>query len=112
VAQALLRIGDDRFFKIVQDVADLATSTGQWPEAIHPRTKGGCMGDGQHAWAAAEWALLIHHMFVREEEWRKTLVLCSGIPQNWLKEKQPLFFGPARTIFGEISVRIDCDRQV
>jgi len=53
VAQVLLRAGDPQFFDIVSSIANLASPTGQWPEAIHPRTKGGCMGDGQHVWAAA-----------------------------------------------------------
>ena len=50
VAQVLLRAGDARHVDLMQTVARLASSTGQWPEAIHPRTQGGCMGDGQHVW--------------------------------------------------------------
>jgi hypothetical protein len=107
LAQVLLRAGDHRFFDMVRRVADLATPTGQWPEAIHPQTKGGCMGDGQHVWAAAEWVLMIRNMFVREEEQQKTLVLCSGIPRVWLKKKQRLFLGPTNTVFGPISVTIE-----
>lgn len=107
LAQVLLRAGDHRFFDMVCKVADLATPTGQWPEAIHPQTKGGCMGDGQHVWAAAEWVLMIRNMFVREEEQQQTLILCSGIPRVWLKKKQRLFFGPTNTAFGKISVTIE-----
>ena len=92
-------------------VARLATSTGQWPEAIHPRTKGGCMGDGQHVWAAAEWVLLLRNMFVREEG-LDTLVLCSGIPPEWLPRGEKIFFGPARTDFGEISLTLTRDENI
>lgn len=53
VAQALLRAGDPRYLRLMDRVSGLASPTGQWPEAIHPRTLGGCMGDGQHVWAAA-----------------------------------------------------------
>ena len=53
IAQTLLRAGDLRYQELIRNVADLASPTGQWPEAIHPHTKGGCMGDGQHGWAAA-----------------------------------------------------------
>lgn len=49
-------------------VAKLASPMGQWPESIHPRTCGGCMGDGQHVWAAAEWVLMIRNCFIREEK--------------------------------------------
>ncbi|MBF0479152.1 MAG: hypothetical protein HQL26_06680 [Candidatus Omnitrophica bacterium] len=104
LAQTFLRAGDPRYFELMTAVADGATSTGQWPEAIHPRTLGGCMGDGQHVWAAAEWALMIRNCFVREEQGR--LILCSGIPQTWLDTKTDMIFGPAPTSFGDIKILI------
>jgi len=104
LAQVLLRAGDPRYFDLMTVVANLATSTGQWPEAIHPRTGGGCMGDGQHVWAAAEWVLMLRNCFVREEGNR--LILCSGIPQIWLDKKQTITFGPAPTSFGDIQISI------
>jgi len=104
LAQALLRAGDERYFALMQAVAKLASPTGQWPEAVHPRTGGGCMGDGQHVWAAAEWVLMIRNCFVREEDNR--LILGSGIPRQWLKKDQPIAFGPAPTIFGDIQISI------
>ncbi len=104
LAQVLLRAGDPRYFDLMTAVADLATSTGQWPEAIHPRTGGGCMGDGQHVWAAAEWVLMIRNCFVREEDDR--LILCSGIPKAWLDKNQTIAFGPAPTSFGDIRISI------
>lgn len=107
IAQVLLRAGDPRFFDLVRAVADIATTTGQWPEAVHPRTHGGCMGDGQHVWAAAEWVLMMRNLFVREEENPPRLILCSGIPSAWCSESEPLSFGPTLTAFGKISVNIE-----
>ena len=104
LAQVLLRAGDPRYFELMRAVAKLASPTGQWPESIHPSTKGGCMGDGQHVWAAAEWVLMIRNCFVREEG--KGLILCSGIPQIWLDKKQSMSFGPAPTCFGDIQIFI------
>jgi len=104
LAQVLLRAGDQRYFDLMTAVANLATSTGQWPEAIHPRTGGGCMGDGQHVWAAAEWVVMIRNCFMREEG--NCLILCSGIPQSWLEKNQALSFGPAPTSFGDMKVSI------
>jgi len=104
LAQVFLRAGDPRYFGLIQAVAKLATPTGQWPESVHPRTGGGCMGDGQHVWAAAEWVMMIRNCFVREEDNR--LILCSGIPQVWLKENQAITFGPAPTSFGDIQISI------
>jgi hypothetical protein len=104
VAQVLLRAGDPRHLELMDGVAALASPTGQWPEAIHPRTGGGCMGDGHHVWAAAEWVLMIRNCFVREEGDR--LILCAGIPARWLDQSTPISFGPAPTSFGAVSLSI------
>ncbi len=102
IAQVLLRAGDPRYLELMGAVADLASSTGQWPEAIHPHTHGGCMGDGQHVWAAAEWVIMIRNCFVREEGDR--LLLGTGIAQQWLDKNEPVLYGPAPTSFGTISL--------
>lgn len=104
VAQVLLRAGDPRHLELMDAVAALASPTGQWPEAIHPVTGGGCMGDGHHVWAAAEWLLMIRNCFVREEGER--LILCAGVPVRWLDHDTPARFGPAPTAYGTVSVNI------
>jgi len=105
MAQVLLRAHDQRYFSLIKTVADLASPTGQWPEAIHPQTKGGCMGDGQHVWAAAEWILMMRNCFVLEEHNR--LVLCGGIPDEWMKKQEDMHLGPTLTKFGAITVFIN-----
>lgn len=105
IAQVLLRAGDLRFYRLMQRVAELASSTGQWPEAIHPHTDGGCMGDGQHAWAAAEWVLMIRHCFVREEG--DALILAAGVTKDWWGAGELVSFGPAPTHFGTVSITIE-----
>lgn len=105
VAQVLLRAGDSRYLELMDAVARLASPTGQWPEAIHPQTGGGCMGDGHHVWAAAEWVLMLRHCFLREED--DTLVLAAGIPRRWLASGEPVAFGPAPTTFGPVTVRVE-----
>ncbi len=107
IAQILLRAGDPRYFELMTSVASLASATGQWPEAIHPRTRGGCMGDGQHVWAAAEWVVMLRNCFIREEN--NCLILGSGIPRQWLTDgmaASPIRFGPSPTSFGTVSVEI------
>jgi len=104
VAQALLRAGDERFAGIVRTVRDLASATGHWPEAVHPHTGGGCMGDGHHAWAAAEWIAMMRSAFVREEG--DVLVLASGLLPEWLEARQEMHFGPTPTAFGSIEIHI------
>lgn len=107
VAQILLRANDPRYLILMDAVAALASPTGQWPEAIHPATGGGCMGDGHHVWAAAEWLLMIRNCFVREEG--NHLVLAAGVPQRWLTKGNDIQFGPAPTSFGTISLVITPD---
>ncbi|MDT8389194.1 MAG: hypothetical protein RRC34_01640 [Lentisphaeria bacterium] len=112
VAQVLLRAGDPRHLDLMDAVADLASPTGHWPEAVHPLTGGGCMGDGHHIWAAAEWVMIIRNCFVREESDR--LILCAGIPARWLEKITPISFGPAPTTFGALNLTITpaADRSV
>jgi len=102
LAQVLLREGDHSFMQLVETVAGLASSTGQWPEAIHPRTRGGCMGDGQHLWAAAEWLMIVRNMFVREE--KNELILASGVPEAWQSASSRL--GPTSTPYGRVTVSV------
>lgn len=109
MAQNMLRAGDPRYFETIHHLADLATSTGQWPEAIHPMTLGGCMGDGQHTWASAEWIMMMRNLFVREEEGK--LILCSGIPNAWLQPGEILSWGPAPTEFGTVHINLQCEEE-
>ena len=105
IAQALLRQGDSRHFDLINAVAKLASPTGQWPEAIHPKTLGGCMGDGQHIWAAAEWLLAVRSLFVREEG--ESLVIGSGIPAHWHYDNEHLAYGPTWTPWGKLELEIE-----
>lgn len=104
IAQTLLRNGDERYRDLIDSIADLASPTGHWPEAIHPRTRGGCMGDGQHGWAAGEWIMMIRNCFVREEHDR--LIVGSGLFREWFHQDADLAFGPTHTPWGRLSVRI------
>ncbi|MGM5488842.1 MAG: hypothetical protein ACQESG_07885 [Nanobdellota archaeon] len=97
LAQTLLREGTD-FSRIVEGVAELASPTGKWPEAVHPFSGGGCMGDGEHVWAAAEWLLMIRNCFVFEDE---KLVLGKGLYPDWFNR---VSFGYTRTRYGDIKI--------
>lgn len=104
LAQVRLRAGDPAAaWQLMDCVAGLASSTGQWPEAIHPRTGGGCMGDGQHAWAAAEWVMIVRNCFMREEG--KSLIVGAGVRPEWWREA-PARLGPILTSFGPVTVEV------
>jgi hypothetical protein len=102
MAQTFLRSQDTRYRDLITTVADLASPTGQWPEAINPLTGGGCMGDGQHGWAAAEWIMMMRNLFIREEG--DSLILGSGIFPEWLEQHVPLSFGPTLVPGGAVIV--------
>lgn len=104
LAQVRLRAGQvEQAWELIDTVARLASPTGQWPEAIHPRTGGGCMGDGQHIWAAAEWLLMLRNLFVREEG--DALVVGAGVHPRWLAAGEARF-GPTLTPHGAVTLRI------
>jgi hypothetical protein len=104
IGQTLLRAGDSGYRQLVQNIAALASPTGQWPEAIHPFTRGGCMGDGQHGWAAAEWLMMLRNMFVREEH--GAVIVGSGILPEWIETGKKLIFGPTLVPGGRMTVRL------
>jgi hypothetical protein len=102
LAQIRLRAQQpEAMWPLVRRVIELASPTGQWPEAVHPRTGGGCMGDGQHIWAAADWLMLVRNLFVREEE--KKLIIGSGVDSAWLNSPD-VSFGPTLTPHGAVTV--------
>ncbi len=108
LAQTFLRAGDPRWEELANRCLELSSPTGQWPEAINPRTLGGCMGDGQHAWAAAEWLLFTLNRFVREENDR--LIIGSGICERWIESGETLTLENAPTSYGPLSLEvIPCD---
>ncbi|MFP4164492.1 MAG: hypothetical protein ACLFQB_06940 [Chitinispirillaceae bacterium] len=104
IAQVMLGASDCSFSVLMEGIASLASPTGQWPEAIHPQLGTGCMGDGQHTWAAAEWISMVRNCFVREDG--EKLLLCQGILPEYLDEVDELSFGPAPTCFGAVTVRV------
>lgn len=104
LAQVRLRAGDVRAaWSLMDSVIGLASPTGQWPEAIHPLTLGGCMGDGQHIWAASEWLMFVRNLFVREEG--DALVIGAGVRPEWLRAGE-VDFGPTLTPHGAVTVRL------
>jgi hypothetical protein len=111
IAQVLLRAGDGRFADLLRGIRDLASPTGQWPEAIHPQTKGGCMGDGQHAWAAAEWIVMLRNCLLFEETHTQRLVVGAGVLPEWIDRDRQMFIGPAPTSWGTIQLTLECSND-
>ncbi len=94
IAHAYLFAGQRKlFWKILNDVVSYASSTNNYPEAIHPITGGGSMGDGHHGWAAAEIALALHDAFIFEisNSNQKEIVLLQGIPKEWFTDSSDFY---------------------
>ena len=106
IAQVLMRGSDLRFAPLMEAISSLASPTGQWPEAIHPRLNTGCMGDGQHVWAAAEWTLIVRNSLLREEYDSGVLVFCSGIYKEIIDSVKEIHFGPVPTGFGPVNLHV------
>src|SRR5439155_1947885 len=80
-----LEAGDRRALDRLAWMLGAATPTFTWPEAIHPQLPGGCMGDGHHGWAAADFLSFVRNLLVREVGDLATpaLALCSMLPDDW-----------------------------
>jgi hypothetical protein len=74
--------GDQVAWQRLRWLLEAAMPTYTWPEAIHPQTGGGCMGDGHHGWAAADFLSFVRTMLVRDLPDGRTAVL-SLLPPEW-----------------------------
>lgn len=101
LARVLLCQGDKRCHHIVDAVLKLGRGVHAWPEAAHPITKGGCMGDGDHGWAAAEFINVIRNLFVMEEGGR--LVLAKGMRPAWIMSGRVMAIAGASSRYGTLS---------
>ncbi|HEX2613191.1 MAG TPA: hypothetical protein VHO02_06340 [Fibrobacteria bacterium] len=115
LARALLLRQDARAFGILESLLRHGGPAHAWPEAIHPRTGGGCMGDGDHGWAASEFLSLLRDCLLREEHGREEqgrgqgdrLLLLSGAPEGWFRAGNVLEVNGAPTLHGTLSFRVE-----
>jgi hypothetical protein len=99
-----LEAGDARAWRRLRWLLDAATPTFTWPEAIHPRLGGGCMGDGHHGWAAADFLSFVRNVLVRETG-EKSLALFTILPDEWIGH--PVSVRDAPTHAGTISFDLE-----
>ena len=81
LARAMQCLGDARWLALLAGILAHASPTWTWPEAIHPHTGGGCMGDGDHGWPCAEVLSLVRQALVREQAGR--ILLLPNAPEAW-----------------------------
>ncbi len=87
---------------------DAGTSTYTWPEAIHPQLGGGCMGDGHHGWAAADFMSLVRNVLVREVE--GGLAMLTVMPDDWIGQSLAVHDAPTHHGRFSYAVRWHGDR--
>jgi len=95
-----LEAGDVRAWRRLRWMLEAATSTFTWPEAIHPRLGGGCMGDGHHGWAAADFLSFVRQVLVRETP-EGGLAVCTLFPPEWAGQDVEVHEAP--THLGRVS---------
>lgn len=89
MAQSFLYFGrtsDAR--RIARSILGKAQKAYTFPEAIHVRSGGGCMGDGFHGWASAESIIFVRNLIVREvrlADGKDALIWLSGFRDKWLE---------------------------
>ncbi|MCX7625612.1 MAG: hypothetical protein N2Z21_05310 [Candidatus Sumerlaeaceae bacterium] len=104
MAQCLLLLDDPGAFDLINYMLQLGSPTLCWPEAIHPRTRGGCMGDAHHGWAAAEWVLLLRSLIVVERSHELHITPC--VPEEWYHDGTRMEVQRAPTYFGTLDLAI------
>jgi hypothetical protein len=102
LAAVELAAGDRRCLDRLAWMVEAATPTHTWPEAIHPGLGGGCMGDGHHGWAAADFLSFVRSLLVREVA--GGLALCSMLPVDWLGQNLEVHDAP--THHGRLSFAV------
>ncbi len=109
IAQCYIYRRSREAWPLIYYLLKIATPTFTWPEAVHPLTDGGCMGDGHHGWAAAEYLLLVRNLLFFEEEDR--IVLTPILPQEWTWEGAVVQVERAPTYFGPMDFRIEFRKE-
>jgi len=104
IAQCLLRAGDADAWRMIDYVLDLSSATDTWPEAVHPITMGGSMGDGHHGWAAADWLLLARNLIFFEGDDRLNITPIAR--DTWYAPGATIAVEKAPTYRGSVAFEI------
>lgn len=111
IANALLYLGEENeAINLFKSVISLLTSTYTGPEAINPKSLGGCEGDGHHGWLIAELIHFIRNSLLFEKD--DNIVLLSGSKSEWFKDGNRILFKNGLTYFGKISYEVNINENI
>ena len=110
IAEALLYLDEEEeALRLFDSAISLLSPTFTSPEAINPKTGGGCEGDGHHGWAIAEILHFIRNMFVLEKN--KNLYLLTGAKKEWFKDGNYISVKNAYSYFGTINFNVKINKK-
>ena len=102
IAHSFLTLGEvDKAWEVAEAIFRQAAPPYSLPEAIHPKTGGGTMGDGHHGWAAAEIILFLRDCMVREKG--ETITLFGGNAGRLLRKGKNAMIQNVPTRYGALS---------
>jgi hypothetical protein len=101
----LLSNQPQRAWQIAETIFRQCPSPYSLPEAIHPKTGGGAMGDGHHGWAAAEIVLFLLDCLVSEQV--DTLFIFKDIRPGMLQWSVDSAVQGVATTFGNVGCSIN-----
>lgn len=103
VAQCMFRLGEvGKARRILKEVLRRRSELWTYPEALHPRSGGGVMGDGYHGWAFAEILLLLREFVLHRRGY--TVHVFRGMRARELMGAD-LEFGPFPMDGAAVSIR-------
>jgi hypothetical protein len=105
----LLRNDPQRAWYIANTIFRQCVSPYSLPEAIHPKTGGGAMGDGHHGWAAAEIVLFLLDCLIRENE--DALLLFHDVCPGMLKWGKDTSVDGIATSFGKFHCSLQYETE-
>jgi hypothetical protein len=111
IAHAYLRLGKSKkAWEIAETIFHQCKSPYSLPEAIHPKTGGGAMGDGHHGWAAAEIILFLLDCLVSERN--DILSLFKDAAPEMIPWGVNVFVKGISTSFGKVSCSLNYETGV
>ncbi|MCS7204853.1 MAG: hypothetical protein NZ853_04080 [Leptospiraceae bacterium] len=103
VAHSFLKLNQVKIArKILKNVLKKRGKFWAYPEAIHPTTEGGVMGDGFHGWASSELILLFRELVISET--KDKIFIFKGIRKKDLWNSQFLF-GPFPLLRNKLTIK-------
>ncbi|HQJ56363.1 MAG TPA: hypothetical protein PLH46_01855 [Caldisericia bacterium] len=111
IAEALLYLNEEKkAINLFDSIISLLTKTYTGPEAINPKSLGGCEGDGHHGWLVAELIHFIRNSLLFEKE--NGIVILSGSRKEWFKDGDKILFNNGVTYFGNISFEVNIKENI